>query len=242
MKNQFFLKNGLDIGLVSDLMLTSCQYFDFSEPPFVGKEKENNSVVFPKTETLFGKNNEDWAIRLTKTYIALDCDHIGKGQLLNLSDKVVAPYGNLEEASGEYTITQDQYVFLPPTFNFNYYGCPEGYDWEPAEGQSIEEFLSEFSDENMDAVETLEVFLDGIEVGRMKDYRLNTGLFHFKGNPDLTECYEPCITGETQPGLVANYFLMFKKMKVGKHTIVIKGEMPKHEYSYVINFVLNVID
>ncbi len=100
----------------------------------------------------------------------------------------------------------------------------------------------EFAKENMDAVETLEVLLDGIEIEEVKKYRLNTGLFYFKGNPDLTECYDPCITGETQPGLVDGYFLMFKKMKVGKHTIVIKGEIPSADITFEINIILNVIN
>lgn len=241
MKNHFFLKNGLAFGLVSVLMFTSCLSYEFSKPPFE-EESGNNSVLFPTNAKLFGKHNEDWAIRLAKASVALECNNISLAQLLNLTDKVVAPYGNVEDSSAEYTITKDQFVFLSPAFLFNYYECPAEDEWEPAEGQSIEDFLKDYANESIDAIETIEVFFDGIEIEEINKYRLNTELFYFQGNPDLTECYDPCITGESQPGLVDGYFLMFKKMKVGNHTIVIKGEVPSADITFEINIILNVVD
>ena len=154
----------------------------------------------------------------------------------------MSPYGNLDDGTTEYTITKDQFVFLSPSFIFNYYGCPPGYDWEPAEGQSIEDFLNEFAKSAIDAIETLDVYFDGVNIEDIKNYRLNTSLFTFTANPDLSECYEPCFTGKPQPGLVDGYFLMFKKMKFGRHTILIRGEIPSFDFTYEINIVLNVVN
>ncbi len=105
MKNHFLLKIGPAFGLVSVLMFTSCLTHEFS--PVEEEASGNNSVLFPKNAKLFGKFNEDWAIHLAKASVALDCDNVSEAQLLNLTDKVVAPYGNVEDASAEYTITKD---------------------------------------------------------------------------------------------------------------------------------------
>ncbi|CAN5543888.1 hypothetical protein BH23BAC1_BH23BAC1_45890 [soil metagenome] len=255
MKKYFFLQIGLALGLVSGIMFSSCQTDEFSETAVLKEEPEltedaeasdptlriNNQVIFPVTAKLLGKSNEDWAIHLAKASVALDCENVSEAQLLKLTDKVVAPYGIVEDASASYTITKDQFVFLSPAFIFNYYGCPAEYEWEPAEGQSIEDFLKEFAKETMDGIKTLDVFFDGIQIVEVNEYRLNTDLFYFTGNPVLTDCYEPCITGVPQPGLVDGYFLMFKKMKKGKHTILIKGEVPSFDFTFQINIVLNVI-
>jgi hypothetical protein len=255
MKKHFCLKIGRAFGLVSVLLFSSCQTEEISETFVLEEEPEitayaeetdptlrvNNQVLFPVTAKLFGKSNLDWAINVAKASVALDCENVNKSQLLKLTDKVVTPYGNLTDASAEYTITMEQFVFLPPSFIFNLHGCPAEYEWEPAGGQSIEEFLSEFAKKNIDAIETLDVYFDGIKIDEINKYRLNTGLFYFTGNSDLTECYEPCITGEPQPGLVDGYFLMFKKMKIGKHTIFIKGDIPSFDFTFEITILLNVI-
>src|SRR5690606_10652039 len=193
MKNHYSLKIGLVFVLLSVLMFPSCLTFEFNEPP-VEEEPGKNSIIFPTTARLFGKHNENWAIRLAKASVALDCENVSQAHLLNLTDKVVAPYGIVEDASAVYTITNDQFVFLSPAFIFNYYGCPPENEWEPAEGQSIEDFLKESAKENLDAVENIEVFFDGHQIEEVNKYRLNTGLFNFNGNPDLTGCYDPCIT------------------------------------------------
>lgn len=258
MKTYFSLKIGLTIGLVSVLMFTSCQNDEISEASLLVEEKVqemteepeesdptlriNTSVLFPTTAKLFGNSNEDWAIQLGKGSVALDCENALQPQLLRLTDKVVAPYGSLDKASVEYTITKDEFVFLSPAFFFNNYPCPAEYEWEPAEGQSLEEFLKEFAKEIIDAVETLEVYFDGIKVEEMNEYRLNTDLFYFTGNPELKECYDACIQGVPQPGLIDGYFMMFKKMKFGKHDIVIKGEVPSIDLVFEIKIILNVVN
>lgn len=258
MKTYFSLKIGLTFGLVSVLMFTSCQNDEISEASVLVEEKLqeltedaeesdptlriNTSVLFPTSACLFGKCNEDWAIQLGKASVALDCENILQPQMLRLADKVVAPYGSLDKASAEYTITKDQFVFLSPAFFFNNYPCPAEYEWEPADGQSLEEFLKESAKDIMDDVEKLEVFFDGIKVEDVNEYRLNTDLFYFTGNPELKECYDACIQGVPQPGLIDGYFMMFKKMKFGKHDIFIKGEVPSIGLVFEIKIILNVVN
>ncbi len=254
MKTFFFSKIGLVFGLVLILMFTSCQSDEFSETSVLEEDPEmaedaeesdptlrvNNSLIFPTTARPFGKSNEDWAIEFGKAVVSLDCEAIFKSQMLKLSDKVIAPFGSLESSNDEYTITRDQNIFLSPAFFFNDYPCPAEFDWEPAEGQSLEDFLKESAKEIMGGLEIKEITIDGNKIEDTDGYRLSTDLFHFTGNPELKECFDPCITGESQPAVIDGYFMMLKKLKVGKHTIVVKGEIPSEGFSFDWNLVLNV--
>ncbi|REG82277.1 hypothetical protein C8N25_12223 [Algoriphagus antarcticus] len=116
--------------------------------------------------------------------------------MLTLSDKVMAPFSlSLENTSEEHTINKDQYVLLSPSAVLNDYPCPAEFEFEPAEGQSLEDFLKETATEYIDPFEKIEVYIDGIEIYELMKYRLSTDLFYFTGNPDLAECFDPCVTG-----------------------------------------------
>lgn len=90
----------------------------------------------------------------------------------------------------------------------------------------------------IDLVEVIELTFDGIEVENLDEYRFQSDLFYFTGNPEQAECYDPCITGKPQPGAFDGYMVMFKKMTVGEHTITMHGEMPAYELTW--DLTLNV--
>ncbi|WP_163378430.1 hypothetical protein [Cyclobacterium sp. SYSU L10401] len=46
----------------------------------------------------------------------MDCESVFEAQLFHLTDKVPAPFGELEDGAAEYTISKDQFVFLSPAF------------------------------------------------------------------------------------------------------------------------------
>jgi hypothetical protein len=37
------------------------------------------------------------------------------------------------------------------------------------------------------------------------------------------QAFDPCITGSLQPGIVDGFFMMFKPLPVGEHTIFVHG-------------------
>lgn len=254
MKTPNFQKNGTAICLVLTLFFAACQ----TEEPnpesvvetdsIVTAEAEitdptlriNPSAVFPITAHLFGKSTADWAEIFGKVVISLDCESVNANGLLSLGDKVVAPFGSLGSAPAEYTISKDKYVFLSPLFFFNDYPCPAEYEWEPAEGQSVEDFLEQTAKGIIDPFESITVILDGREIENIEKYRQNTGVFIFTGNPELTQCFDPCVTGSPQQGLVDGYFMMLKKLGPGKHTIVVKGELPSEDFQYEDTIIINV--
>ncbi|MCF1751781.1 hypothetical protein [Mariniradius sediminis] len=254
MKTLNFQKNGTAICLVLMLLFASCQTEEPNHVSVVEKDsivtaeaeltdptaRINPSAVFPVTAHLFGKSTADWAEIFGKTVISLDCESVNANGLLPLADKVVAPFGSLGSAPAEYTISKDTYVFLSPLFMFNDYPCPAEFEWEPAEGQSIEDFLEQTAKGIIDPFESVTVIIDGREIESIEKYRQNTGVFIFTGNPELAQCFDPCVTGSPQQGLMDGYFMMLKKLGPGKHTIVVKGELPAEDFQYEDTIIINV--
>ncbi len=255
MKTFFSFKIGTAVGLVALLLFISCQPEEIIETSVVEENldmtenaeesattlRNNSALIFPTNARLFGKCSEEWVIEFGKASVSLDCESIFVNQLLSLHEKVVAPFGSsIGDFTDEYTITKNQFVFLSPAFILYDYPCPAEFEFEPAEGQSLEDFLKELAKESIDAIETLEVIIDGNIVYDPKAYRTSTDLFYFTGNPDLAECYDPCITGEEQPAIIDGYFMMLKKFKVGRHTVVVRGEVPSDDFKYEVTFILNV--
>lgn len=256
MKTYFSLKSGLISSLFLLLLFTSCQSDDISEATVIaedpaiieeGEESDptfrvNNSLIFPTTAHTFGKSLEAWAIEAGTYIFTLDCESLFVNQMLNVSPNVIAPLSfSLGISTDEYTISKEQHILLSPGFILYDYPCPPEFNLEPTDGQTIEELLRENAKEIMDGLVNIEVFIDGNKVEEPMNYRLSTDMFYFTGNTDLIECFDPCITGEPQPGLIDGYFMMLKKFKVGKHHIQIKGEFPLEDLDFDWNLVLNVV-
>jgi hypothetical protein len=247
----------LAFGLVLMLLFTSCQTDEFTETAVVKEDptttetveetdptlRINNSLLVPKTAQIFGKSIAGWAIEYGRRIYSFDCEEVYQPKLVSLSDKVVAALPDfIETTTQEYTINKDQYLLLSPTFVTNDYPCPAEFEFEPAEGQSLEDFLKETAKPYIDIFETVEVFIDGAQIDEALKYRISTDLFSFTGNPELAGCFDPCVTGEPQDAVIDGFFFMFKKMKIGKHTILIKGEAPSEDFNYEWTIILNVIN
>jgi hypothetical protein len=153
----------------------------------------------------------------------------------------VSPFGSLGSAPAEYTISKDKFIFLSPLFILNDYPCPAEFEFEPAEGQSIEDFLKETAEPIISSFESVTVILDGNEIESIANYRLTTDVFYFTGNPELAACFDPCITGSPQLGLIDGYFMMLKKLSPGKHTIVIRGAIPSEDFEFEDTIIFNVL-
>ncbi|WP_113923532.1 hypothetical protein [Cognataquiflexum aquatile] len=256
MKTYFSFQNVPGIGLVLMFLFTSCQTDEFTEPAVVIEEptttetveetdptlRINNSLVFPKTAQVYGKSIEYWATEFGRKIYTYDCEEVLLSKMVSLSDNVVAPFSLTSETTPEeYTINKDQYVLLSPILVVNDYPCPAEFEFEPAEGQSLEDFLKETAKPYIDPLETVEVFVDGNEIDEVLKYRLSSGLFTFTGNPDLAGCFDPCVTGQPQEAVIDGYFLMLKKLKIGKHTILIRGEAPSQNFTFEWNLIFNVV-
>ena len=100
--------------------------------------------------------------------------------------------------------------------------------FEPAPGQTVEELLTagvESSLTNID-VSSLAVTVDDEVIADMGSYKFVTGQFDFTGHPSLVNCFDSCITGEPQPGVMGGYYVMVKPLSKGQHTVHYHMEAP----------------
>lgn len=222
------------------LTLSSCQS---DEGISAGKEttlegrSNPNSFLYPPSAHPFGKSYEEWGEEFWKNSYALDCEEFFTGGLYDLSDDVTTYSALVGDFAVDLTISKDHAFLLPLSSIVNDYPCPDP-DFEPAEGQSLEDFLQEGAIAYFGTVENLSFSFDGVEVENLEDYLFLSDLFYFTGNPELAECIDPCITGEPQAGVHYGYIVMLKKMKPGLHIIQMHGEIPMYEFSW--DMTLNI--
>ena len=69
-------------------------------------------------------------------------------------------------------------------------------------------------------IATIEVSLDGEPLRDIIDDHLaSRDLFFFRGDLSLQTTVDSCITGGFQPAVVDSYFILFKPLSPGRHTI-----------------------
>ena len=196
-----------------------------------------NSFIYPPSAHPFGKSYEEWGEEFWKASYAVGCEVLLTGGLIELSDDVITYSALVGDSEVDLTISKDQALFLPLSAVVYDYPCPDPA-FEPAEGQSLEDFLQEGAIAYLEPIENLSFSFDGVAVENLEDYLFLSDLFYFTGNPELAECYDPCITGEPQPGVHHGYTLMLKKMNPGLHTIQMHGEVPMYEFTW--DMTLNI--
>ncbi len=101
----------------------------------------------------------------------------------------------------------------------NDYPCPDP-TFQPAPGQSLQDFLTQGARAVVDGVNGLTLSVDGRSVPNLFAYRYTTPLFSFTGDPSLQTSLDPCITGSAQPGVSDGYFIILKPLTAGTHTVV----------------------
>jgi len=124
-------------------------------------------------------------------------------------------------------------IFFPIVNFYANYPCPPEFNFEPAPGQSLEEFLTEFAASFIDPATNLAVEVDGNALGGLTDYRGTSDLFLLDIHPEWG-MLDPCVTGDPQPAVTDGYWIMLAPMAPGAHTIHFHAELPG------LNFVLDV--
>ncbi len=196
-----------------------------------------NSFLYPSSAHPFGKSYKEWGEAFWKNNYTLSCDELFTGGLYELSNDVNTYTALVGDSEVDLAISKNQAFLLPLAAIVNDYPCPdEGF--EPAEGQSLEDFLQEGAIAYFGEIENLSFSFDGVAAENLEDYLFLSDLFYFTGNSELAECYDPCITGEPQAGVHYGYMVMLKKMKVGLHTIQMHGEIPAYEFTW--DMTLNI--
>lgn len=210
--------------------LTACQpdknEVTNSDLTSVEDRSNGNSKVFGPSAHPYGKSYEEWAVAWFQVFMGFNCDENPWSNpdyaLFYQTGPVYFLAGlNTVGASKDIAVPHGKAILFPLTNYINDYPCPAQYNFEPAPGQSLEDFLSQGIVDFNNNVTELSVEVDGASISNPDAYKFISDLFYFTGDPDLaTVCqFDVCVTGESQPAVCGGPFMMLKPLSKGTHTV-----------------------
>lgn len=188
------------------------------------KDDDGPRTVDPQ-DTVAGQCFEEWIVDWWQFLMSHDCTTFPTAGVEPQSGPVYFLSGPVATYDIEITLRRDQYLLTPLHNYINDYPCPDP-NFQPAPGQSLEEFLQEGARQWVDLVDGLTLKLDGENVPVGASQRLLTDLFAFQGNPEIAGCFDPCVTGELQYAASDGYWVMFRPLSAGTHRLEIGSAHP----------------
>ena len=186
-----------------------------------------------------GQTYEEWIMDWWQYLMSHDCETFSNASTETQTGPVHYLSGSVETYSRNVTITSGQSILVPILNYLNDYPCPDT-TFHPAPGQSLEDFMIEGARAAMDVAADMELILDGKNYPITEENRIHTGLFYFTGNPDIANCIDPCVTGESQAAASDGYWYMIKPLSKGQHTLVLKGKLVFPNDTYVLDGTFNI--
>jgi hypothetical protein len=117
------------------------------------------------------------------------------------------------------TIPSDKAILSPIVTYLNDYPCPEPPPFEPAPGQTLQDFLAQGAAGLIDTATLSEADLDGRS---LKVRRVTASLFGFTAARDLV-ALDGCLAGSPQLGVSDGYFVFIEPLSPGQHTLRIQA-------------------
>ena len=198
-----------------------------------GGDSNPNPMLFPKDARPYGRSMSRWA-ELTWSYIygiAPDQnpffdttgEHCGVDQHGPVWFLPAVPGSTLgTNVSRSCTIPRGRAIMLQMSSAVNDYPCPDP-NFHPAPGQSLYDFLIGAISPLFDNVTGFVVTLDGVNIQDPLSYRFfSPDVFRFKPDPAMI-AFDSCVTQKHLLGVVDGFYLLFKPMTPGQHTIVLVG-------------------
>ena len=194
-----------------------------------------NPMLYPKTAQPYGQPMYRWA-ELMWSYIysippdqnpLLNVDANGEFCAVNQDGPVwflpAVPGSTLGTAiSRNCTIPHDKAIMLQMSSALNDYPCPDP-TFQPAPGQSLYDFLISAISPLFNNVTGFTVTLDGVNIDDPLSYRFfSPAVFSFNANLAMVS-FDSCVTQTNMQGVVDGFYLLFKPMPPGQHTIVLIG-------------------
>jgi hypothetical protein len=191
-----------------------------------------NSKVFPPTAHPYGKSYAEWSevwLQQCYTYDCATVPWVHPESVLFYENGPVYILAGIAEVGGsaDITIPHGKAVLFPLVNVWWNHPCPFP-GWDPPAGVSMEDWLQGLVEENLTAIDvsSLSVTVDGDAVSNLGSYKFVSELFDCTGNPDLANCFDPCVNGEPQPSVMGGYFVMLKPLTVGQHAVHYHMEAP----------------
>ncbi len=200
-----------------------------TEPLQVDFGHDANPSLYPKDSRPFGKSIYGWADMSVQWIYAQPFDRnpffdpTGDNCAVEQHGPVwfLAPIASA--APGSFTrvctIPRGKAILLIAQFVSDTWPCPDP-NFAPAAGQSLYDFLVADSGTYL-MTAALDVTLDGRKIRDGLDYHyISENVFSIKGDPSLQATFDTCITGSWQPVVSNGWFMMFRPLSPGTHTIV----------------------
>ena len=198
--------------------------------------------IYPGDARVGGKTTLGWIPEFWRYIFSLPASE--NPELVDSADCGVGQTGPVFYIPGEQhdvytrscTIPARTPVLWPIWSAFNDYPCPDP-TFQPAPGQSLEDFLAQGAQAFDNLVKNLAATIDGRSVD-LSNVRYTTGLVTFTGDPSLTATLDSCVTGSQQVGVADGWFVLLR-LSAGDHTLVVTATSPSgHATSQT--FVLHV--
>ena len=122
------------------------------------------------------------------------------------------------------TIPRGKALLLLTSGVLNDYPCPDPA-FQPADGQTLYEFLLAGAQGGPDALTAQSLVVDGVKLTHIFDYReTSDDLFELDGSLTLQSTLDGCITGSPQPAVSDSFVIMLKPLPEGQHTLVYNAQ------------------
>jgi len=185
--------------------------------------------IYPRQATVDGKATLGWIPEFWRYIFSLPASE--NPELVDSADCAVGQTGPVFYIPGEQhdvytrscTIPARTPVLWPIWSAFNDYPCPDP-TFQPAPGQSLEDFLAQGAQAFDNLVKNLAATIDGRSID-LSNVRYTTGLVTFTGDPSLTATLDSCVTGSQQVGVADGWFVLLR-LSSGDHTLVVTATAP----------------
>jgi hypothetical protein len=210
------LAGGLVIGLTSQV---------------VEAQKNPNPAVIPPQAQPYGLSYGEWGAQWWSWAVSFPLEQYPPLQAGGEVDCSLGQSGSvwfLAGTSGQGRVTRSCTIptgtalFFPIINYINDYPCPDP-SFQPAPGQTLEEFLADGAAAIIDAVTDLNVSVDKRSLNDLFDYRAISSLFMFTADLSLM-AIDQCVTGTEQSGVTDGYWLLLTPLSLGQHTISFGGK------------------
>lgn len=235
MKNWYISKLFIAGVMIIGIAITSCDKDD--DTP--------SSPAFSAHATVEGKSIAEWTAAWWQHVLQSNCtsnpifDLTGANTSVNQTGPVFFLFGTGGgTANRTANIPSGKPILFPLVNSYWQNPCSTPLGDNPAQGQSMEEFLAAVCALAMDHPENLSCTLDGKALTDLEKHREISDLFYYTGNIDLASCLDGCINGESQPAVSDGYWIMLKPLSPGSHTLEFTGGFPN--FLVGVNYTLTV--
>jgi len=210
----------------------------------------HNSGVIPPQTKISGKSYGDWGAEWWKWALSVPFaqspinDTTGQYGSQNQRGPVwflAGTFGQFAERT--IRIPAGKFIFFPLVNMWNDFPCPDP-NFKPAEGQSMEEFLTigvaPYIDPWLTEPDnTLSAKVDGVELKNLNLYRGISHLTKFKADPSQI-AIDTCITGKNQVGVSDGFWIMLAPLSPGKHEIEFSAFADSNPFPFNLNVKYHV--